>query len=193
MRVMEQKRGRSTAWIVLGLAWPTMLEQWLQVAAQYVDFAMVGRLGAQATAAVGATTTVSWLVGSSIAALGVGFLAFIAREYGAKRYDQAAKAAAQSVLACIVVGLAFTVATLSLSRRVPVWMHAPEEVREEASRYFFIVYAPMLFRAAVTLFGTVLRVFCNSRSSRHTRLHSRGSTRVPNTSRGAPFPPPSSR
>ena len=28
---------------------------------------------------------------------------------------------------------------------------------------------------------------------RHTRLHSRGSTRVPNTSRGAPFPPPSSR
>ena len=28
---------------------------------------------------------------------------------------------------------------------------------------------------------------------RHTRLHSRGSTRVPATSRGAPFPPPSSK
>ena len=28
---------------------------------------------------------------------------------------------------------------------------------------------------------------------RHTRLHSRESTRVPPTSRGAPFPPPSSR
>ena len=28
---------------------------------------------------------------------------------------------------------------------------------------------------------------------RHTRLHSRGSTRVPPTSRGAPFPPPSLR
>ena len=28
---------------------------------------------------------------------------------------------------------------------------------------------------------------------RHTRLLSRGSTRVPSTSRGAPFPPPSSR
>ena len=34
---------------------------------------------------------------------------------------------------------------------------------------------------------------CNSRSSRHTRLHSRGSTRVPPTSRVAPFPPHSSR
>ena len=29
--------------------------------------------------------------------------------------------------------------------------------------------------------------------TRHNRLHSRGSTRVPPTSRGAPFPPPSSR
>ena len=29
--------------------------------------------------------------------------------------------------------------------------------------------------------------------ARHTRLHSRGSTRVPPSSRGAPFPPPSSR
>ena len=28
---------------------------------------------------------------------------------------------------------------------------------------------------------------------RHTHLHSRGSTRVPPTSRGAPFPPPSSK
>ena len=28
---------------------------------------------------------------------------------------------------------------------------------------------------------------------RHTRLNTRGSTRVPHTSRGAPFPPPSSR
>jgi len=36
-----------------------MLEQMLQVAAQYVDSAMVGRLGAAATAAVGATSTIN--------------------------------------------------------------------------------------------------------------------------------------
>ena len=34
---------------------------------------------------------------------------------------------------------------------------------------------------------------CNSRSSPYTRIHSRGSTRVPPTSRGAPVPLPSSR
>ena len=161
---MEQRKQRHTLLIVLALAWPTMLEQMLQVAAQYVDSAMVGRLGAQAMASVGATTTIGWLVGSSLSALGVGFLAFIAREYGARRYDNAARAAAQSVLACLVSGLAFTAITLGLSGVIPVWMNAAPDIRAVASRYFFIVYAPMLFRAAITIFGTVLRATGDTRT-----------------------------
>lgn len=161
---MEHKKQRPTLLIVLAMAWPTMLEQMLQVAAQYVDSAMVGRLGAQAVAAVGATTTISWLVGSSLSALGVGFLAFIAREYGARRYDNAAKAAAQSVLACLIAGTGFTALTLGLSGAVPGWMNAAPDIRETASRYFFIIYTPMLMRAATTIFGTVLRATGDTRT-----------------------------
>ena len=158
MNNLQAREGkRHTLWIVLALAWPTMLEQWLQVAAQYVDSAMVGRLGAAATAAVGATTTINWLIGSSLSALGVGFLAFIAREYGAQRYDNAARAAAQSVIACLVTGTAFTVLALALSPYIPGWMNAAPDIRSEAARYFFIIYSPMLFRAATVIFGTVLR------------------------------------
>ena len=68
---------------VLSLAWPTMLEQLLQTAVQYIDTAMVGSLGTQATAAVGSTATVGWLVGSSTYAFGVGFLAYISQALGA--------------------------------------------------------------------------------------------------------------
>ena len=163
MMMNEGKRAR-TLWIVLALAWPTMLEQMLQVAAQYVDSAMVGRLGAAATAAVGATTTINWLVGNSLSALGIGFLAFIARENGAQRFENAAKAAAQSVLACLVSGLAFTALTLGLSRRIPGWMNVARAVRPEASRYFFIIYVPMLSRAATVIFGMVLRATGDSRT-----------------------------
>ena len=53
---------------IFALAWPTMLEQLLQTAVQYIDTAMVGTLGTHATAAVGATTTVNWLVNSTISA-----------------------------------------------------------------------------------------------------------------------------
>ncbi|MBQ6373700.1 MAG: MATE family efflux transporter [Clostridia bacterium] len=150
--------------IVLSLAWPTMLEQWLQVAAQYVDAAMVGRLGAAATATVGATTTINWLVGSSLSALGIGFLAYIAREYGAKRYDNAARAAAQSVSAALIAGLAFMLLALGLSDHIPRWMQAPPEIRAAAGRYFFIIYTPVLFRAASVIFGMVLRASGDTRT-----------------------------
>ena len=154
---LQPKNPRSTLWIVLALAWPTMFEQMLQVAAQYVDSAMVGSLGAAATAAVGVTSTINWLIGSSTSALGVGFLAYIAREFGARRFENAAKAAAQSVLAALSVGALFTVIALSLHRAIPVWMNADPAIRDTASRYFFIIYLPMIFRAGSVIFGTVLR------------------------------------
>lgn len=162
--------GRSLIWTVLALAWPTMLEQWLSVAAQYVDSAMVGRLGAAATAAVGTTSTVSWMVGSSIAAVGVGFLAYIAREYGAKRYDNAARAAAQSVLAALTLGLFFMAVALSLSGFIPRWMNAAPEIQPTASRYFFIIYTPMVFRAATIIFGTALRAVGDTRTPMRVNL-----------------------
>ncbi|MBO5299957.1 MAG: MATE family efflux transporter, partial [Clostridia bacterium] len=54
---------------ILTLAWPTMLEQLMQTAVQYIDTAMVGSLGTDATAAVGSTTTVNWLIGSTVSAV----------------------------------------------------------------------------------------------------------------------------
>ena len=77
---------------VLTLAWPTMLEQLLHTAVQYIDTAMVGTLGTQATAAVGSTATVGWLVGSSVSAFGIGFLATISQALGAGDGDRARRA-----------------------------------------------------------------------------------------------------
>ena len=149
---------------VLSLAWPTMLEQLLQTAVQYIDTAMVGSLGTQATAAVGSTATVGWLVGSSTYAFGVGFLAYISQALGAGDESRAKKAAGQSVLAVLVAGLFFTVVTLSLSPLVPVWMQVDPSIRSLASRYFFIIYLPMLPRTASAIFGTVLRAAGDTRT-----------------------------
>ena len=88
---------KSSLKIIMALALPTMLEQLMQTAVQYIDTAMVGSLGTNATAAVGSTTTVNWLVGSSISALAIGFLAYIAKALGAGDADSAKKASAQSV------------------------------------------------------------------------------------------------
>ena len=151
------KLNRQMIAVILGLAWPTMLEQLMQTAVQYIDTAMVGSLGTQATAAVGATTTVNWLIGSSISALAVGFLSFIAKAYGAKDKKAASNAVAQAVLTVLVTGTLFTVLTVGLSGVIPVWMQVEESIRPLASRYFLILYLPMLPRTATIIFGTVLR------------------------------------
>ena len=143
--------------VIFALAWPTMLEQLMQTAVQYIDTAMVGSLGTTATAAVGATTTVNWLIGSTVSALGVGFLSMIAKAYGAGNKPLAAKATGQATLAVLASGILFTVLTLGLSRQVPVWMQVDENIRQLAATYFFILYTPMLPRAASIIFGTALR------------------------------------
>ncbi len=142
---------------ILALAWPTMLEQLMQTAVQYIDTAMVGSLGTQATAAVGSTGTVNWLIGSTISAVGVGFLSYISKALGADRQAAAKRAVSQAVLATFILGIFFTIVTVSLSGMVPVWMQVDPAIREMASRYFLILYLPMLPRTASIIFGTVLR------------------------------------
>ncbi len=142
---------------IFALAWPTMLEQLLSTLVQYVDTAMVGSLGTTATAAVGSTTTVNWLVGSTMSAVGVGFLAFVSQSLGRGDKESARRASSQAVLMVLIVGVLFTVLTLSLSPLVPTLMQVDESARELASSYFFILYLPLLARCATTIFGTLLR------------------------------------
>ena len=149
---------------IIALAWPTMMEELMQTAVQYIDTAMVGALGTQATAAVGATTTVNWLIGSTVSAVGVGFLAYVSRACGAGDRDRAGKAASQAVLAVLLLGILFTALTLGLSEQVPVWMQVDPAIRELASQYFFILYTPMLARAAIIIFGTLLRAAGDSKT-----------------------------
>lgn len=60
------------------------MEQILTTAVSYVDTAMVGHIGPDASAAVGVTMTVNWLINGTVSALGIGFLAYIARAVGAR-------------------------------------------------------------------------------------------------------------
>ncbi|MBQ8541204.1 MAG: MATE family efflux transporter [Clostridia bacterium] len=153
----ERKNLYQTLTLILSLALPTMFEQLMQTAVQYIDTAMVGTLGTSATAAVGSTVTINWLVNSTISALGIGFLAFVSRALGANDIKRARRITAQAVFSTVVIGTLFTVITLLLSPVVPVFMQVDKSIRHTAALYFFIIYLPMLPRSATIIFGTLLR------------------------------------
>ncbi len=158
------KNNKNSFSLIMSLALPTMLEQLMQTLVQYIDTAMVGSLGTYATAAVGSTVTVNWLVGSTISALGIGFLSHIARALGAKEEDKAKKISAQATLCCLIVGIFFTLLTASISPFLPLWLQVDKEILSLTSTYFLILYLPMLFRSATIIFGTLLRASGDSKT-----------------------------
>ncbi len=157
IKTLEKKLPMHMLPILFSLAWPTMLEQLFQTAVQYIDTAMVGALGTDATAAVGSTGTVGWLVISSISALGIGFLAYVARAYGAGDREAASRTASQAVLLVLVIGSLFTVLLAIISPFVPRWMQVDPDIQPMASSYFFVLYLPMLPRTASLIFSNLLR------------------------------------
>ena len=158
------RKNRALLGAIFTLAWPAMLEQLLQTVVQYADSAMVGHLGAQATAAVGLTTPVNWLVNSPMFAMGVGFLACISRALGARDDRTARAAAGQSIFAVLILGTVMGIITVGLSPLIPGWLNAAPEIRDNAGQYFAIVSLPMLFRASSIIFASALRASGNTRT-----------------------------
>lgn len=143
--------------LLWSLALPTVIEQLLMTVVQYVDTAMVGRLGAQASAAVGVTSTMVWLSNAPLYAMGVGVLANIARASGQKDQEWVNKSGAQGALLVGIVGLLEGVLMCAISPVIPRVLGAEAAIQSEASRYYLIVSLPMIFRGAIIIFGAGLR------------------------------------
>lgn len=143
--------------MMITLSIPTILEEVLRTLLQYVDTAMVGRLGEQATAAVSVTTTITWLVNSISFAASVAVLAMISKAVGSGDEKLIKKISQQALLLTAVFGVVTGGISVLLAPYIPVCMGAEEAVRRPASIYFTIVSLPMLFRSATIILGAAIR------------------------------------
>lgn len=142
---------------IFTLAWPAVVQEALSVVVTYVDTAMVGSLGANASAAVGLTGSVGWLVSSIAIAFGIGILAVCAQSVGANDSNKVQKAGQQAVFMTLIVGSLLTVICIAISPVLPTWLGGDISIRKEASMYFLIVSIPLLFRTAVLILSAALR------------------------------------
>ncbi len=142
---------------VLAVALPTMLEHILSVLMQYVDTAMVGQLGAKATAAVSMSTTITWLVGSIPVAFGVGTMTLIAQAIGAGEKHKISQVAKLSLIFSIAVGLVVEAICLILCPFISGWMGVEAEVAPAATRYFFWISIPIVFKSINIIMAAAIR------------------------------------
>lgn len=156
--------GKSKLAVLLLLALPTIAEQLLLTLVNYVDTAMVGSLGAGATAAVAVNASFVWLVNGILAAMGVGYSVQVAHAIGAGKPDRARHVIRQSMVAVVVCGVFFFVLSRILSPHLPVWMGAEPEILEDARAYISIVTLALPFQGASAVFSAVLRCSGNTRT-----------------------------
>ena len=73
MRRGEQVPLRHTLQVVLTLSIPSILQQIVVTAMEYIDAAMVGHIGASATASIGIVSSSTWLLHGMLAGLYMSF------------------------------------------------------------------------------------------------------------------------
>ena len=140
---------------VVTVALPTMLEQILSVLMQYVDTAMVGRLGADATAA--ASTTITWLIGSMPYAFGVAAMTLIAQAIGSGKESQIKQVAKECLLFALGVGAVIEVLCFAVTPFIATWMGAEESIRPAATRYFFWISVPVILKSVQYILASAIR------------------------------------
>lgn len=170
-KILESVRDKgSILRTLITLSIPTILEEVLSTLLQYVDTAMVGSLGENATAAISVTTTITWVVNSIPHGAAVALLALIARNVGADKKENITKYSKQAVFFILVCTFIVGVPSLMLGKYIPEWMGAAPDICESASRYFMIISLPMLFRVTSSVLGSVIRATKDTKTPMYINL-----------------------
>ena len=119
---------------VIRLSIPAILAQISSMAMQYIDAAMVGSLGANASAAIGLVSTSTWLMSGLCISLATGFSVQVAHLIGGGREDEARNVLRQALVCALAMGLLLAGIGMSISGRLPFWLGGDGQIRPDASK-----------------------------------------------------------
>ena len=128
------------------LSWPAMMAQLSSIMMQYIDAAMVGRLGADDSASVGLVSTSLWLFWGICSAVTMGFSVQVAHSIGAGDYGKARGILRQGIVSCLMFSVVVAVIGAAIAYPLPHWLGGIDAVSPKASLYFlvFVLALPLL-------------------------------------------------
>ena len=143
------------------LSWPAIMAQLSSILMQYIDAAMVGRLGADDSAAVGLVSTSLWLFWGLCSSAMVGFSVQVAHRMGAADYSGARSVLRQGLGSAVLFGFVMAVIGCAIAVPLPHWLGGDGTVCEGASVYFMVFVASLPLLTLNYLGGGVLRASGN--------------------------------
>lgn len=148
---------------IIKLAWPAILEQFLICMATLIDTAMVGSIGAIATAAVAVNISTVWLINGFSTALSAGFSYLISHAVGEGQPEKIRRITCQAITCSLTLGALLTLGVQLVCRPLPHWLGAAPDVIPHAQRYIQILGLGLIPQAFSVVVSALFRSAGNTR------------------------------
>ena len=129
----------SKAGIAVRMSLPAMLAQLTTIAMEYIDAAMVGSLGANASASIGLVSSSLWLVEGVIFAMIYGFSVQISHSVGANDEEHSQRIFRCGLLFSLVFNAVIALLAFLISSHLPFWLGGDPAIAKDASAYFLVM------------------------------------------------------
>lgn len=124
--------------LTVRLSIPAILAQISSIVMQYIDASMVGRLGANASGAIGLVSSTTWLFGGLCIAVTTGFTVQIAQAVGAGEDKSARNIMKQGLIIALCISVILALIAAVISTPLPRWLGGEAAIQKMASQYFLV-------------------------------------------------------
>lgn len=124
--------------LTVRLSIPAILAQISSIVMQYIDASMVGRLGANASGAIGLVSSTTWLFGGLCIAVTTGFTVQIAQAVGAGEDKSARNIMKQGLIIALCISVILALIAALISTPLPSWLGGEAAIQKMASQYFLV-------------------------------------------------------
>lgn len=127
--------------LILGFGLPLLFGLLFQQFYNMVDSIIVGqKLGVNALAAVGSTSSINFMILGFCIGVCNGFAIPVAQAFGAKNYDDLKRYIANCLWVSILFAILITGIMGVLTRSILIWMKTPDNIIEDAYIYIFVIF-----------------------------------------------------
>lgn len=151
--------------LILKFALPLLIGNLLQQTYNIIDAAIVGRfLGTDALAAVGASSSVQFLVLGFCMGTCNGFSVPVARDFGAGQYERMRRDIFHAILLAAGAAVLVTTVCALLCPKILQILATPEDIFDNAYSYLLIIFLGIPFTILYNLLSSILRAVGDSRT-----------------------------
>lgn len=138
LRAGEKLTGGEKLNLIVQLSIPSILAQVTTVLMFYIDASMVGSLGAEASASIGLVEPATWLFGSLVGSVSMGFSVQAAHFIGANDFTRARAVMRHGYAFGLLIGLLLMAIAALIAFPLPRWLGGGADIQHDASMYFLI-------------------------------------------------------